>query len=48
MYHQWAPYVPVAERKKKAAAEMAKLAKKGHPVSPVVITGRAIATTVWG
>jgi uncharacterized Zn finger protein len=27
---------------------MAKLAKKGHPVSPVVITGRAIATTVWG
>ena len=48
MFYQWAPYVPVAERKKKAAAEMAKLAKKGHPVSPVVITGRAIATTVWG
>jgi uncharacterized Zn finger protein len=48
MFDQWAPYVPVAERRKKAAAEMAKLAKKGHPVSPVVITGRAIATTVWG
>ena len=48
MYYQWAPYVPVAERRKKAAAEMAKRAKKGHVVSPVVITGRTIATTVWG
>jgi uncharacterized Zn finger protein len=48
MYNQWAPYVPVAERRRKAAAEMAKLKKKGHPVSPVVIQGRAIATTVWG
>jgi uncharacterized Zn finger protein len=48
MYNQWAPYVPVAERRRKAEAEMAKLKKKGHPVSPVVIQGRAIATTVWG
>jgi len=48
MFYDYPPYVPVAERRKKAAAEMAKLAKKGHPVSPVVITGRAIATTVWG
>ncbi len=44
----WAPYVPVAERRRKAELEMAKLRKKGHPVSPIVITGRAIATTVWG
>jgi uncharacterized Zn finger protein len=44
----WAPYVSVAERRKKAEREMAKLRKKGHPVSPVVITGRAIATTFWG
>ncbi len=48
MYYQWAPYVPVAERRRKAAAEMAKLTKKGQPVSPVRIDGRAIATTVWG
>ncbi len=48
MFYEWAPYVPVAERRKNAAAAMARLAKKGHPVSPVVITGRAIATTVWG
>jgi uncharacterized Zn finger protein len=47
-YQQWAPYVPVADRRRKAAAEMAKLAKKGHKVSPVRIEGRAIATTAWG
>lgn len=48
MYYQWAPYVSVAERRRKAAAEMAKLAKAGHRVSPVRIEGRTIATTVWG
>lgn len=48
MYFQWAPYVPVAERRRKAALEMAKLKKSGQQVSPVVITGRAIATTPWG
>ena len=49
MYHdQWKPYVPVAERKRKAEREMQKLRKKGHPVSPVVVEGRAIANTFWG
>jgi uncharacterized Zn finger protein len=48
MYYQWAPYVSVAERRKNAAAEMAKLAKKGHQVLPVVIQGRTIVTTAWG
>ena len=48
MYQQWAPYVPVAERRRKAATEMAKLSKKGQTVSPVQIVGRAITTTVWG
>jgi uncharacterized Zn finger protein len=42
------PYVPVAERRRKAALEMAKLRKKGHPVSPIVIEGRTIARTFWG
>ena len=41
--YEWRPYVSVAERRRKAAREMAKLAKKGHPVSPVVIEGRTIA-----
>jgi len=44
----WRPYVTVAERRQKAAREMGKLKKKGHPVSPVVIEGRAIAKTFWG
>ena len=48
-YHGgWAPYVPVAERRRKAAREMAKLRKKGHPVSPVIIEGRTIATHLLG
>jgi uncharacterized Zn finger protein len=44
----WAPYVPVAERRRKALLAMEKLRKKGHPVAPVVIAGRAIAGTFWG
>jgi len=47
-YQQWAPYVPVAERRKKAAAAMQKRAKKGLAVEPVVIEGRAIARSAWG
>ena len=47
-YRGWAPYVPVAERRKKAAREMAKLRKKGHPIDPVTIEGRTIARTFWG
>jgi uncharacterized Zn finger protein len=48
MYHQWKPYVSVAARKRKAAQQMAKLKKKGHPVAPVVVEGRVIAKTFWG
>ncbi|MCX6602210.1 MAG: SWIM zinc finger family protein [Acidobacteria bacterium] len=44
----WAAYVSVAERRRKAAREMEKLRKKGHPVSPVHIEGRTIAKTFWG
>ncbi len=45
---RWPAYVPVAERRRKAAQAMEKLRKKGHPVTPVKIEGRAIATTFWG
>ncbi len=48
MFYQWAPYVPVAERRRLAAAEMARLAKQGQTISPIRITGRTIATTAWG
>jgi uncharacterized Zn finger protein len=44
----WRPYVSVAQRRRQAASEMAKLKKKGHPVSPVVVDGRTIAKTFWG
>ena len=44
----WTDYITVAERRRRAAREVAKLSRKGHPVAPVVIEGRAIATTFWG
>lgn len=45
---EYRPYVSVAQRKAKAEREMAKLAKKGHTISPVKIDGRKIAGTFWG
>ena len=47
-FYGWRPYVSVAQRRGKAAGEMAKLKKKGHPVSPVVVEGRTIVKTFWG
>ena len=44
----WAPYVPVAERRRKAARVAERLRRKGQVLAPVTIAGRAIATTVWG
>ncbi len=48
MFYSWKPYVPVAKRRANAKRQMDRLAKQGHGGSPVVIEGRAIATTVWG
>jgi uncharacterized Zn finger protein len=47
-YGGWAPYVPVAERRRKAAQKMAALQKKGVEVQPVTIQGRKIASSFWG
>ncbi len=44
----WKPYVPVAQRRAKAAREAAKMAKKGRALSPVNIEGKQIARTFWG
>lgn len=44
----WGPYVPVAERRRKAERAMEKQRKKGQPVAPVVIVGRTITRTFWG
>ncbi len=47
-YDYWPKYVPVAERKKEAAKNAAKLQKKGIYLNPVLIEGRIIAKTFWG
>ncbi len=47
-FSRWAPYVPVAQRRRNAEAQAKKMAKKGKPLSPVNITGRMIADTFWG
>ncbi len=44
----WAPYVPVAERRAKAAKKMDQLRKKGASIQPVVIEGKTIAQSFWG
>ena len=48
-FYEWAPYVPVAERRAKAMIAMEKLRKKkGLKVQPVEISGRKIASSFWG
>jgi len=47
-YYGWKPYVPVAERRRKALREMEKRKKQGRAISPVSIEGRLIARTFWG
>ena len=47
-YGGWTPYVPVAQRRKRAERQLRKLRKKGHPIAPVSIEGRTITRTFWG
>jgi len=47
-YGGWAPYVSVAEKRRRAQAKIAGLRKKGKNLSPVSTSGRAIANTFWG
>lgn len=42
------PYVPVAQRRANAQREAQRMSAKGKRVSPVQVTGRAIASTFWG
>lgn len=44
----WTPYVPVAERRRKALKKMEGLRKNGQMISPIAIEGRAIVKTFWG
>src|SRR5271166_943413 len=47
-YGGWPAYVPVAERRRKALLEIARMRKAGQPAAPVVIEGRKIAASFWG
>ncbi len=47
-YGGWAPYVSVAERRRKAAQKMESLRKKGVDIQPITIEGRKIARSFWG
>ena len=47
-YGGWAPYVPVAQRRRNAMKKMDALRKKGVDIQPVTIEGRKIANSFWG
>jgi len=47
-YWGWKPYVPVAERRRKAQAAVDKARQAGKDVEPVVLATRTIAKTFWG
>ena len=47
-YFGWKPYVPVAERRKKAEKAAAKARKSGAELSPIESCRGAIAKTFWG
>ncbi|RLA46862.1 MAG: hypothetical protein DRR04_05205 [Gammaproteobacteria bacterium] len=47
-YGGWSPYVPVAQRRARAAKEINKLRKKGKDIQPIEVQGRKIARTFWG
>ena len=47
-WYSFRPYVSVAERRRQAAQTAKKMAKGGRTLSPVQLTGRAIARTFWG
>ncbi len=48
MDFRWKPYVPVAQRRQKAARAVAKLKRAGTALSPVAAGRGAIARTFWG
>ncbi|PYE14084.1 hypothetical protein C7410_14117 [Paraburkholderia silvatlantica] len=47
-YGGWKPYVPVAERRRKAEQQVAKAMKAGRTLSPIAPYRGAIAKTFWG
>lgn len=48
MSYYWKPYVPVAQRRKEAAAKTKRLLAGGADFEPVEVNTRVIAKTFWG
>lgn len=48
MFGDWRPYVSAAQRRAAGLRHAASQRKKGIAMSPVIIGGRAIATSFWG
>jgi uncharacterized Zn finger protein len=44
----WGEYVSVADKRRRAEKELAKLKKRGRPIAPVTVEGRKIAKNFWG
>lgn len=47
-YDDFAPYVPVSERRARAEKSVAALRKKNPNIQPVVVDGQKLARTWWG
>lgn len=47
-YFAWRSYMSVAEKRRNAEREVAKLKKRGQSIAPVRIEGRTIAKSFWG
>jgi uncharacterized Zn finger protein len=46
--YEWPEYVSVAEKRRQAEKELAKLRKKGQAAAPVVVQGQKIVKNFWG
>ena len=46
--NEFRDYVPVSEKKKSAQKALDRLRKKNPNIAPVLLTGKALATTFWG
>jgi uncharacterized Zn finger protein len=46
--YEWPEYVSVADKRRQAEKELAKLRKQGRAAAPVVVQGQKIAKNFWG
>jgi len=46
--YEWPEYVSVADKRRQAEKELARLRKQGHAAAPVVVQGQKIVKNFWG